>query len=428
MLGERLTPGKGVAARRRVGALVEEPAFWRYRSGRKNLEYFARAAGQPRDRPARLGRLDESLDLVGLSDAAGKKVRAYSQGMRQARQRPGRCSARRTSCCSTSRNGMAPPGHKASRSDAPCCAAWPTCRATVFVSSHLLPRSRWPVTWSACWRAGRLVAEGPPPTAAPCGERLRVAVDDPVRARKVLAGARRVTVDTRPETRPAPAPLRVTLARGAGERRRGERDAGRAGLAVSELTPEHEPRGRLPRPGGGRSCSALSWASRSAAADVGVAVVLGRGAGADRPGTGPEPAAARRRRGLHLAGDPQRPVRTARRPGRRAAVPAAADRGPAVGRRDRGRGLGRHAALPAGAPGAALRGGAGQVRRHRSLLCAAGASSSPWAAAGSLTFGSARCHPPAPPCRSRGVLRCSAPASTPSRRRGSRGGRAVSRT
>ena len=67
----------------RVGALVEEPAFWKYLSGRKNLEYFARAGGTRADVRARLGRVDEVLETVGLTDAAGKRVKAYSQGMRQ---------------------------------------------------------------------------------------------------------------------------------------------------------------------------------------------------------------------------------------------------------------------------------------------------------------------------------------------------------
>jgi ABC-type multidrug transport system ATPase subunit len=35
---------------RLVGAVVEEPAFWDYLSGRRNLELFARAAGPPDDR------------------------------------------------------------------------------------------------------------------------------------------------------------------------------------------------------------------------------------------------------------------------------------------------------------------------------------------------------------------------------------------
>src|SRR5205823_9250859 len=67
----------------RVGALIEEPAFWGYLSGRQNLEYFARAAGPPQDRDQRLARIDETLATVGLAQAANKKVKAYSQGMRQ---------------------------------------------------------------------------------------------------------------------------------------------------------------------------------------------------------------------------------------------------------------------------------------------------------------------------------------------------------
>src|SRR5207237_4124328 len=70
-------------ALREVGAMIEEPAAWRWLSGRRNLEYFARAAGPPSDRDRRLSRVDEVLKLVGLEDAGTKKVRAYSQGMRQ---------------------------------------------------------------------------------------------------------------------------------------------------------------------------------------------------------------------------------------------------------------------------------------------------------------------------------------------------------
>src|SRR6266446_1733526 len=55
-------PGPGRVLRR-VGAVVEEPAFWRCLSGRRNLEYFARAAGPASDREARLGRVDHALGL-----------------------------------------------------------------------------------------------------------------------------------------------------------------------------------------------------------------------------------------------------------------------------------------------------------------------------------------------------------------------------
>ncbi|HEU4488749.1 MAG TPA: ATP-binding cassette domain-containing protein, partial [Actinomycetota bacterium] len=68
---------------RRVGAVVEEPAFWDYLSGRRNLELFARAAGPPNDRFARLSQVDEVLRMVDLEDAGRKHVKAFSHGMRQ---------------------------------------------------------------------------------------------------------------------------------------------------------------------------------------------------------------------------------------------------------------------------------------------------------------------------------------------------------
>jgi ABC-type multidrug transport system ATPase subunit len=85
VLGEPVF-GHGAPGRRelrRVGALIEEPAFWSYLSGRRNLECFARAAGPAEDREARLARIDQVLEQVGLSGATGKRVKAYSDGMRQ---------------------------------------------------------------------------------------------------------------------------------------------------------------------------------------------------------------------------------------------------------------------------------------------------------------------------------------------------------
>ncbi len=82
VLGERVAPGAPPPLER-VGALVEEPAFWRFLSGRRNLEYLARAGGSGADTRARLGRVDDVLARVGLTEAADKKVKAYSQGMRQ---------------------------------------------------------------------------------------------------------------------------------------------------------------------------------------------------------------------------------------------------------------------------------------------------------------------------------------------------------
>ena len=62
----------------RVGALVEEPAFWDYMSGRRNLELLARLSARA-DRK----RIDEVIELVGLKGRENDRVRTYSHGMKQ---------------------------------------------------------------------------------------------------------------------------------------------------------------------------------------------------------------------------------------------------------------------------------------------------------------------------------------------------------
>ena len=62
---------------RTVGAILESNAFHPGRSGRNHLLILADAAGIPKER------IDELLELVGLKDAANRKVGEYSLGMRQ---------------------------------------------------------------------------------------------------------------------------------------------------------------------------------------------------------------------------------------------------------------------------------------------------------------------------------------------------------
>ena len=68
-------PGPGL---REVGTMIEEPTFYPYLSGRSNLRHAMLLHG---DVPER--RIDEVLAFVRMENAADKKVRAYSQGMRQ---------------------------------------------------------------------------------------------------------------------------------------------------------------------------------------------------------------------------------------------------------------------------------------------------------------------------------------------------------
>jgi ABC-2 type transport system ATP-binding protein len=59
----------------RVGALIEQPAFYPGLSGRANLEVLARLGGCPHPR------VDQMLKLVELDDRANDRAGSYSLGM-----------------------------------------------------------------------------------------------------------------------------------------------------------------------------------------------------------------------------------------------------------------------------------------------------------------------------------------------------------
>ncbi len=61
----------------RVGAVLEASGFHPARTARNHLRLVATTAHIP------FSRVDECLDLVGLADAAGRKVGGFSMGMRQ---------------------------------------------------------------------------------------------------------------------------------------------------------------------------------------------------------------------------------------------------------------------------------------------------------------------------------------------------------
>jgi len=66
----------------RVGAIIEQPSFYPYLSGRQNLRVIARFAGQP-NTPALRQRIEDVLQLVSLADRANDAYKRYSLGMKQ---------------------------------------------------------------------------------------------------------------------------------------------------------------------------------------------------------------------------------------------------------------------------------------------------------------------------------------------------------
>jgi ABC-2 type transport system ATP-binding protein len=69
---------EGARALQGVAGFVEEPRFYPYLTGRKNLELLAAYDGG-----GAASRIDSVLDTVELRDRAKDKVRGYSHGMRQ---------------------------------------------------------------------------------------------------------------------------------------------------------------------------------------------------------------------------------------------------------------------------------------------------------------------------------------------------------
>lgn len=134
VLGEPMPAGASRTLRR-VGALVEGPAFHPYLSGRANLARLD-AADPHSDARTAPARIDAALDRVGLLPAATKRYRAYSLGMRQ---RLAIANAllvpRELLVLDEPTNGLDPPQITAMRR---VLADYAAAGRTVLVSSHLL--------------------------------------------------------------------------------------------------------------------------------------------------------------------------------------------------------------------------------------------------------------------------------------------------
>ncbi len=233
VLGEPVATGRGPL--RRVGALVEEPAFYRYLSGRRNLEYFARAGGRGEDTRNRLARVDACLAQVGLTDAADKRVKAYSQGMRQ-RLGIGLALLGEPELLMLDEptNGLDPTGMREMRELLRGLAQGGT---TVFVSSHLLAEVEAMCDRVGVMAQGRMVAEGPPGTLRGAADRVRIEVSDVATATTVAERIPGVSIVT--AVGEATGVLRVMLA---GDATAGALNAAlvAAGVRVDALVPERD--------------------------------------------------------------------------------------------------------------------------------------------------------------------------------------------
>lgn len=154
-LNGRRVPDPGGLAR--VGAMIEEPAFYPWLTGRRNLEILARSGPPlPAGRP---GPVTAALRRAGLDEVAGHKVKTYSQGRRQ---RLGLAAALLRQppllLLDEPANGMDPAGSREFRGLLRSLADGGT---TVFLSSHLLADVAQVCDQVAVLHDGRLVEQGP---------------------------------------------------------------------------------------------------------------------------------------------------------------------------------------------------------------------------------------------------------------------------
>jgi ABC-2 type transport system ATP-binding protein len=74
-------PGARVEARRNVGYLPESPYFYRHLTGRELVRFYGQMCGV--DRKLLPARIVETLAVVGMTEAADRRVGIYSKGMLQ---------------------------------------------------------------------------------------------------------------------------------------------------------------------------------------------------------------------------------------------------------------------------------------------------------------------------------------------------------
>ncbi len=163
LLGRRLPDPRAVA---QAGAMIEEPAFYPWMTGRVNLEVLGATGGG-----CGPGEAARVLHLAGLADVAARKVKTYSQGMRQ---RLGIAAAMLGRppllILDEPTNGLDPAGIREIRGLLRGLAAEGT---TVFLSSHLLAEVEQVCDRVAVIVGGRLIA---PSIAGAIRRRVRVEV------------------------------------------------------------------------------------------------------------------------------------------------------------------------------------------------------------------------------------------------------------
>ena len=179
LLGVPMTPSNPVLAR--VGTMIEHSDFVPFLSGMRNLRIHWQEAGAKWSD----ANVDEALAVAGLGDAIDRKVKTYSQGMRQrlgiARALLGRPEVL---VLDEPTNGLDPAEMREIRDLIRRLAAR---GSTVLLSSHLLSEVEQVCSHVVVMDRGRLVAAGTMAELTAATGSAYFGVDDVEKARQVLA-------------------------------------------------------------------------------------------------------------------------------------------------------------------------------------------------------------------------------------------------
>jgi ABC-2 type transport system ATP-binding protein len=180
VFGHKVTPGAPVLSR--IGSFVEGSGFLPHLSGTANLHLYWAATG----RPAEQAHFEEALEIAGLGDAVERKVRTYSQGMRQ------RLAIAQAMLglpdllvLDEPTNGLDPPQIHQMRD---VLRRYAAAGRTVLVSSHLLAEVEQTCSHVVVMHKGKLVAAGLVEDIAQGGGEATFRVDEPTHAASVLRG------------------------------------------------------------------------------------------------------------------------------------------------------------------------------------------------------------------------------------------------
>ncbi|MBK7897147.1 MAG: ABC transporter ATP-binding protein [Anaerolineaceae bacterium] len=180
LFGQPVTPHHN-GALKQVGSLVGAPSLLPYLTAQQNLQLVAKLHDGVEN-----GRIQEILELVGLTNAAERKVQGFSTGMKQ-RLGLGAALLHRPALIILDEptNGLDPAGMREVRT---LIRQLADDGITVFLSSHLLHEVEQVCDRIAVIRQGKIVAQGAVDELLnQSGQSVRLKVRNPAQAGELLA-------------------------------------------------------------------------------------------------------------------------------------------------------------------------------------------------------------------------------------------------